>query len=99
MTFSILSVFFKYFLFSRKLEEQEKSNKVKRSIDRSIVGKFARYSEIQSFLDDVVSGNPDLASTYIAGQTYEKRNLRVLVLKTPTASKSVWIDCGIHAVS
>lgn len=80
-----------------KLEEQEKSNKVKRSIDRSIVGKFARYSEIQSFLDDVVSGNPDLASTYIAGQTYEKRNLRVLVLKTPTASKSVWIDCGIHA--
>jgi len=48
-------------------------------------------------LDDVVKANPSLASTYIAGQTFEKRNLKVLVLKTASATKSVWIDCGIHA--
>jgi murein tripeptide amidase MpaA len=63
----------------------------------SIVGKFARYNEIQSYLDDVTKQNSDIASTYIAGQTYEKRNLRVLVLKTSTSKRNVWLDCGIHA--
>jgi hypothetical protein len=54
-------------------------------------------------LDGVVKANPSLASTYIAGQTYEKRNISVLVIKTPTkppsVKSSVWIDCGIHAVN
>lgn len=78
------------------IEEQDES--MKRSLgDRSIVGKFARYSEIQSYIADVVSENPDLASSYITGQTYENRNLNVLVLKTPTSKRSIWMDCGIHA--
>lgn len=79
--------------------------------DRSIIGKFARYSEvlnlnlfkvllvvkkiqiiqIQSFIEDTVAGNPDLASSYLAGQTYEKRNIKVVVLKTPSSSKRIWM--------
>lgn len=38
-----------------------------------------------------------MASSYIAGRTYENRNLKVIVLKTASSRKSVWIDCGIHA--
>jgi len=79
----------------KHVDEQEKSNK--RSIDRSIVGTFASYLEIQSWLDDIVSANPDIASTYIAGKTYENRNLKVLKLKQPSATRSIWVDCGIHA--
>ena len=53
--------------------------------------------KIQSFLDEVIAQNPSIASSYIAGKTHEKRNLRVLVLKTATSKRAIWIDCGIHA--
>jgi len=88
------------FIIFSHIEEQETLKK--RSIDqtsRTIVGKYARYADIQSYILGVVSTNPDIASTYVTGQTHEKRNLRVLVLATPTSKKSIWIDCGIHAVS
>jgi hypothetical protein len=80
-----------------KIDEQEHS--MKRSVEetRSIVGIFARYAEIQSYLDDVVNANSDIASTYVAGKTHESRDLKVIVLKTATSKRSVWIDCGIHA--
>jgi hypothetical protein len=63
----------------------------------SIVGKYARYSEIMSYIDDMVASNPSIASSYIAGQTFEKRNLKVIVIKSSTSQRKVWIDCGIHA--
>ena len=44
-----------------------------------------------NFIDEVVAANPSIASSYIAGQTYEKRNLKVIVLKTPTSKRSVII--------
>lgn len=64
---------------------------------QNIVGKFARYNDIQSYLKDLVKANPDLASTYSAGTTFEKRDLTVLVLKAAAGKRKVWIDCGIHA--
>lgn len=51
-----------------------------------------------SFIVSMVNDNPDIASTYTAGKTYENRDLKVLVLKTSSSQKSVWIDCGIHSV-
>jgi hypothetical protein len=62
----------------------------------SIVGKFARYSEIQSYIADVVAQYP-IASSYSAGKTFESRDLTVLVLKKASAQRKIWIDCGIHA--
>jgi len=64
---------------------------------RNIVGKFARYSEINNFVDEIVNSNSDIASSYLAGRTFENRDLKVLVLKTSTSSRSIWIDCGFHA--
>ncbi len=49
------------------------------------------YVKMMSFIDEVVAANPSIASSYIAGQTYEKRNLKVIVLKTSTSKKNIWI--------
>jgi hypothetical protein len=64
---------------------------------KSIVGKFARYSEINNFIKDIVSSNGDIASSYLAGRTYEKRDINIIVFKTATSSRSIFIDCGFHA--
>ena len=65
--------------------------------DNNIVGKFARYSEILSFIETTKTENPDLVSSLSIGKTFENRDLRVIVLKTTTSTRNIWIDCGIHA--
>lgn len=78
------------------IDEQEKSMRsVRRS--SSIVGTYARYSEIMNFMQQTAADNSDLVSLYSAGKTYENRDLQVMVLKTATSKKGIWIDCGIHA--
>lgn len=47
--------------------------------------------KILSYIAKIVDENPNLASYYSVGRTYENRELRVLVLKTPTSQKAVWI--------
>jgi len=64
---------------------------------KNILGRYVRYSEILNFIDELVDSNPDIASSYLAGRTYENRELRVLVLKTPSSSRLAWIESGIHA--
>lgn len=46
-----------------------------------------------NFVDDTVNSNRDIASSYIAGNTIENRQLKVIKLKipNPSSSKSVWI--------
>jgi hypothetical protein len=81
-----------------KIEEQARSMVDSRASGKaSIVGKFAKYPEIQNYIDEIVNANSDIASSYIAGKTSESRNLKVLVLKKVSSQKKVWIDCGIHA--
>jgi len=74
---------------------------MKRSLvqNRGILGTFARFDQIVEYINQVVTNNNDIASSYVTGKTYESRDLKVLVLKTPTSKRSIWIDCGIHAVS
>ena len=45
-----------------------------------IVGKFARYTEIMDYIDQIVTENPTLASSKVAGQTYQNRLLKALIL-------------------
>lgn len=60
------------------------------------------FIKIINFLEDVADelNNPPSMSayTYLAGTTHENRIIRTLVLKTNTASRGIFIDCGIHAV-
>lgn len=80
----------------RNIEEQERSMALTRN-SRSIIGRYARYSEIQNFIDNLAATYPSLVSSQIAGKSYENRNLKVAIIKTSTSSRKVWIDCGIHA--
>ena len=47
--------------------------------------------KVTSFIQDVVANNNDIASSYSTGRTFESRDLRVLVLKTSTSQKSIWL--------
>ena len=51
-----------------------------------------------SYIDDIVYENPAFASSYIAGKTYENRNLKTVVLKTNTSTRGIFMDCGMHSV-
>lgn len=73
-------------------------NRTRRDV-RNAVGKFARYSEINSFIDQVVADSPNIASSYIAGTTHENRVIKAIVFKTATSNRGIFIDCGFHAVS
>ncbi|TRZ01860.1 hypothetical protein DNTS_025792 [Danionella cerebrum] len=55
--------------------------------------------EISDWMNQMERENPDVVSRMIYGQTYEKRNITLLKigLKSTTAKKAVWMDCGIHA--
>lgn len=44
-----------------------------------------------SYIDQVVNDNPTLASSYVAGSTYENRLLKTIVLKTPSSTRSIFI--------
>ena len=86
--------------------------------DFSIVGKFARYSEVRllllavktyfkkllifyfkmlSFINSVALNYSNIVSSTVIGKTYEGRDIKVVVIKTSTSQRNVWIDCGIHA--
>lgn len=42
--------------------------------------------------------NSYFVSSYSAGKTHLGQDIMVLRLKTPTSQRSMWLDCGIHAV-
>ena len=44
------------------------------------------------FIDETVASNPEIASSYVAGQTAEGRDLKVSVLNpVNTSTRSLWI--------
>jgi len=50
-----------------------------------------------AYIQTTANNNKDLASYYSIGKTYLGNDLRVMVLKTSTSQKKIWLDCGIHA--
>jgi len=72
----------------KNIDEQERQMALTRNT-RNIVGRYARYSEIQSFIDNLVATNPNLVSSAIAGKSYEGRNLKVAIIKTASSQKSL----------
>jgi hypothetical protein len=79
------------------IEQQEESMRVAQNDAKNIINTYARHTAMNSFLDDIVDENPTLASTYNIGTTLEGRILKVIRLKTASTTRSIWIDCGIHA--
>uniref|UniRef100_UPI0037E75C74 carboxypeptidase O-like n=1 Tax=Semicossyphus pulcher TaxID=241346 RepID=UPI0037E75C74 len=63
--------------------------------------KYHPMDEISRWMEDVERGNPELVSSSMYGQTYEKRNITLLKLGLVNPQgrekKVIWMDCGIHA--
>jgi len=63
-----------------------------------VVGRFARVDDIYAWLDEMARTYPEKASIFIAGKSYEGRQLKGLKIgsKNPKA-KAIWFHAGIHA--
>ncbi|XP_026060467.1 carboxypeptidase O-like [Carassius auratus] len=61
--------------------------------------KYHPMDEISTWMNQMERENPDVVSSMVYGQTYEKRNITLLKIgfKNTTPKKAVWMDCGIHA--
>jgi hypothetical protein len=67
------------FSINSKIDNQKRSM-IRNKRNTGIVGKFARYTEIMDYIDQIVTENPTLASSKVAGQTYQNRLLKALIL-------------------
>merc|ERR1719423_567398 len=65
---------------------------------RVVVGRFARINDIYAWLDEMASRYPEKASIFVAGKSYQGRQLRGLKIgsRDPKA-KAIWFHAGIHA--
>jgi hypothetical protein len=85
------------------IEQQEESMRAQAKDAKNIIHTYARHTAINNFIDEIVDRFPNasratlVATTYEIGRTLENRALKVLRLKTPSTTRSIWIDCGIHA--
>ena len=70
--------------------------------------KYHTIEEIHAWIDQMVQAYPDLATSFVVGQSYEKRDLKGLKISsnktavkldgTPVnKKKAIWWDGGIHA--
>jgi len=82
----------------QEIFEEEQREMSKRDVsDGRIAGRYASHPEINAFILSKVDNYPNIASSYIAGKSTENKDMRVMVLKTATSRRNIWIDCGIHA--
>jgi len=85
----------------RRQEESNEEGLEKRGVplsSSSVVGRFARINDIYAWLDEMAAKYPDKASIFIAGKSYQGRQLKGLKIgsRDPKA-KAIWFHAGIHA--
>ncbi|XP_045103030.1 carboxypeptidase B-like [Portunus trituberculatus] len=79
------------------IDEQMKQHRVLDTLPRSFDHtRYHRLDEIYSILDGVETDS-ELVTTYVAGTTYEGRDIRVAKVSSGGSKEAIWIDCGIHA--
>ncbi|XP_063874982.1 carboxypeptidase B-like [Scylla paramamosain] len=79
------------------IDEQMKQHRVLDALPRSFDHtRYHRLNEIYSILDGVETDS-ELVTTYVAGTTYEGRDIRVAKVSSGGSKEVIWIDCGIHA--
>jgi len=79
----------------KRFDEEERT--LKNHIGDRVVGTYARFDAISSWMDQVAQANPTLAATYVTGKTYQNRDMKIIKIGTATSRRKIWIDCGIHA--
>lgn len=64
----------------------------------SIVGKYAKFAEIEDWLDRMVAAHPDKATHFSAGKSYYGRSLKgIKIGKSAPGKPAMWFHAGIHA--
>lgn len=90
----------KYEIVKENLQElfDEEAAQMKRDVEEGKnVNAYNRHNVINNLINDLVTANPTLASSYVAGKSSEGRDMQVIVIKTANSRRKIWIDCGIHA--
>ncbi|KAK2817812.1 hypothetical protein Q7C36_021745 [Tachysurus vachellii] len=61
--------------------------------------KYHTMDEISQWMNMMIKEHPDVVTSVVYGNTYEKRNITLLKigLSSTEKKKMVWMDCGIHA--
>ena len=63
--------------------------------------KYHPVEEVHTWIDQMVQTYPHLATSFIVGQSYEKRDLKGLKISSNNTAvnskKAIWWDAGIHA--
>jgi hypothetical protein len=63
-----------------------------------IVGTYASYANIVTFLQEKADANPAHIKVLDLGQTFQGRSMNAISIKfNPASTRSIWVDCGIHA--
>lgn len=82
--------------------ENERLNQiVTRSGNRQVsFDAYSRFGDINRYLDNLATAHPDLVKVTTVGQSYEKRNMKIIRisdLKSRATKKTIFVDAGIHA--
>lgn len=65
---------------------------------KGIVGTYARFDAVNSWLEGMASQYSTIASIQSIGETYQGRNMKIIKIGRPGSNKpAMWIDSGIHA--
>uniref|UniRef100_A0A4W5KWY9 Carboxypeptidase O n=1 Tax=Hucho hucho TaxID=62062 RepID=A0A4W5KWY9_9TELE len=72
---------------------------VEETTERNYYSRYHNMSEITAWMEQMKRENPDVVSSMVYGQTYERRNITLLKigLSSTGRKKAIWMDCGIHA--
>jgi hypothetical protein len=63
-----------------------------------IIGTYATYGDMVTFLGEKAAAYPAHIQVLDLGKTTENRALNAISIKfNPSSTRSIWIDCGIHA--
>ncbi|KAL1022064.1 hypothetical protein UPYG_G00021750 [Umbra pygmaea] len=67
--------------------------------ERNYYTRYHNMTEISEWMEQMKRENPDVVSSLVYGQTYEKRNITLMKigLNSTVRKKAIWMDCGIHA--
>ncbi|CAB1327662.1 unnamed protein product [Coregonus sp. 'balchen'] len=67
--------------------------------ERNYYTRYHNMSEITAWMEQMKRENPDVVSSMVYGQTYERRDITLLKigLSSTGRKKAIWMDCGIHA--
>ena len=84
-------------LAQERLMRETRSRQLGRT-QADIVGTYASYDEMITFLQDKSNADPTRVTVFDLGGTYQGRRMKGISLQYNASSgRNIWIDCGIHA--